>query len=663
LGGRGPAVGRRRTSARARHARPRDPTSDGAGRHLALAGRAVGRSRTIAGRRPGGGARRPVTARPARVVFVAGTGTAVGRAWVAAELRGGLPPAGRRVTARNPAQAFGPWDTSTEPDGLAAATGESPHDVCPPHRWYARALAPPMAAAALDAPAFTVRDLVAELRWPEQIDVGLVEGAGGPRSPIAADGDNVSLAGAIAPDLVLLVGEAGLGAINAVRMSVDTFGPAPVTVVLNRYDERDAVHRANRDWLVAQNRFRVGRGAGAAGVPGGSLAVRPPFRRLSARVGQTSEVPADPGGAGAPTPAARVTALTLVLVSAAATTTAVVHRFASIGRAGLLALAFVALAFAVGVGRWRRALGMRTVLVLTVGLLAVAVAYWPPDSTDLWSYAAYGRIMSHYGASPYRHVPVEYSNDRAVRRVGPVWQNTSSVYGPLWNGISAGVVALANTDAHSTRTLFQGLAALSVFLAALLVARRTRAPAAVALIGLNPLVIYDIVNGGHNDALVGLAILVGVLLATRERFVLAAVALALGALVKLVALLALAALIVWVWRRRGSRPALASGAAAGGVVALGYAVSGGLDALKPLQDARLQMSRNSIWLLTSSDGRARLFGLDRALLSPDFLRPVATISMITVLLLAAVLVASRLRDRTPTLVVGSALVAYLLASM
>ncbi|HMF81770.1 MAG TPA: glycosyltransferase 87 family protein [Acidimicrobiia bacterium] len=374
-------------------------------------------------------------------------------------------------------------------------------------------------------------------------------------------------------------------------------------------------------------------------------------------------MPADPGGAGAPTTADRVTALTLVLVSAAATTTAVVHRFASIGRAGLLALAFVALAFAVGVGRWRRALGMRTVLVLTVGLLAVAVTYWPRDSTDIWSYAAYGRMMSHYGASPYRHVPVEYSNDRAVRRVGPVWQNTSSVYGPLWNGISAGVVALANTDAHSTRTLFQGLAALSVFLAALLVARRTRAPAAVALIGLNPLVIYDIVNGGHNDALVGLAILVGVLLATRERFVLAAVAIALGALVKLVALLALAALIVWVWRRRGSRPALASGAAAGGVVALGYAVSGGLDALKPLQDARLQMSRNSIWLLTSSDGRARLFGLDRALLSPDFLRPVATISMITVLLLAAVLVASRLRDRTPTLVVGSALVAYLLASM
>src|SRR5262249_60835688 len=101
----------------------------------------------------------------------------------------------------------------------------------------------------------------------------------------------------------------------------------------------------------------------------------------------------------------------------------------------------------------------------------------------------------------------------------------------------------------------------------------------------------------------------------------------------------------------------------GGVVALGSAVSGGLDALKPLRDARLQMSRNSIWLLTGADGRSRLFGLDRPPLSSGFLRPIATVSIIVVLVLAAVLVAGRLRDRTPTLVVGSALVAYLLASM
>src|SRR4029450_2058314 len=211
-------------------------------------------------------------------------------------------------------------------------------------------------------------------------------------------------------------------------------------------------------------------------------------------------------------------------------------------------------------------------------------------------------MVSRYGESPYRHVPVEYANDRAIRRVKPAWQNTSSVYGPLWNGVSAGVVSVTQTHQLSTRIWFQVLAALSVFLAVLLVARRTRAPAAVALIGLNPLVIYDVVNGGHNDALVGLAVLGGVLFATRKRFVLAAVVIGLAALVKLVALLGLAALAVWVWRRRGPPPPSISSPRGGVVGAGGYAVSGGLDALTPLQEARLQMSRNSIWLLAGSDG-------------------------------------------------------------
>jgi Glycosyltransferase family 87 len=372
-------------------------------------------------------------------------------------------------------------------------------------------------------------------------------------------------------------------------------------------------------------------------------------------------VPSDPGGGDAPTAADRGIALTLVLVSVSATALVTARRFSTANRAGLLALAFAALALAIFVGRWRRALRMPMVVALSAVLLIVGVARWPRDSTDLWSYAAYGRMVSHYGASPYRHVPVEYSNDRAIRRVKPTWQNTSSVYGPLWNGISAGVVSVTQTRQLSTRIWFQSLAALSVFLAVLLIARRTRSPAAVALLGLNPLVIYDVVNGGHNDALVGLALLVGVLLASRERFKLAALAIALGALVKLVALLGLVALIVWIVRKRGVRPAAIATGIGGGVIAAGYALNGGFDALTPLREARLQMSRNSIWLLSSSEGRTNLFGLGRVQFSHDFLRTATTLSTIAVIVLAAVLVAGRLRDNTPTMVVGSALVAYLLA--
>jgi dethiobiotin synthetase len=205
-----------------------------------------------------------VTTRPARLVFVAGTGTAVGKTWTAAAVLARLRGTGLQVGARKPAQSFDAGDAPTDADVLAAATGEPPHDVCPPHRWYARALAPPMAADALGAPPFTVADLVAELCWPDGVDVGLIEGAGGPRSPIAADGDNVKLASAIAPDLVLLVTDAGLGTINAVRMSVVALAEEQVVVVLNRFDDHDPLHRRNRDWLSCRDGFDVVTGIEAA---------------------------------------------------------------------------------------------------------------------------------------------------------------------------------------------------------------------------------------------------------------------------------------------------------------------------------------------------------------------------------------------------------------
>ena len=377
-------------------------------------------------------------------------------------------------------------------------------------------------------------------------------------------------------------------------------------------------------------------------------------RLFAVRPDQTSD---------APTPADRALALILVLVSASATGTAVFQWFFAPGRAALLTIGFAGLALVLFRPRWRRALSMRTVVVLTLALSGLAVARWPRDSTDVWSYAAYGRMTAEYGASPYLHTPSDFPNDRVTRRVKPIWQDTESVYGPLWNGISAVVVGVTHIDARATRIAFQTLAALSVFLAVLLIARRTRDPAAAALIGLNPLVIYSVVNGGHNDALVGLGLLAAVLLATRERFALAGIALAVAASVKIVALLGLAALAVWIWRKRGVRPAAITIAVTGSAVSLGYALTGGLDGIAPLREARLQISHNSIWLLAHSQGRTNLFGLDRFYrFSPEYLDSAATWSTVLVLVLAAVLVWGRLRDRTPALVVGSALVAYLLAA-
>jgi dethiobiotin synthetase len=196
--------------------------------------------------------------RPGTLILVTGTGTGIGKTWWAAATARALCSRGLSVAARKPAQSFAPGDTATDADLLAAATAEAAQDVCLPHRWYEVAMAPPMAAEVLGRPAFTISDLAGELTWPSGTLVGLIEGAGGSRSPLAADGDTVDLAAAVRPDAVVLVADAGLGTINAVRLAApDLAEIAPLTVALNRYDAADDLHGRNRAWLAEREGLQV----------------------------------------------------------------------------------------------------------------------------------------------------------------------------------------------------------------------------------------------------------------------------------------------------------------------------------------------------------------------------------------------------------------------
>jgi dethiobiotin synthetase len=193
--------------------------------------------------------------RPRTLVFVAGTATDIGKTWWSAALARELRSAGVSVAARKPVQSCEPG-TTTDAEVLAEATGEEPGRVCPPARTFLVAWAPPMAARELGIPAFTTDDLAGGIDWPPSVDVGLVEGVGGPRSPISADGDNVALARHLAPDVVVLVADAGLGTINAVRLSAHAFADFPVVVVLNRYGD-ETLHARNHEHLVSVDGFDV----------------------------------------------------------------------------------------------------------------------------------------------------------------------------------------------------------------------------------------------------------------------------------------------------------------------------------------------------------------------------------------------------------------------
>jgi dethiobiotin synthetase len=197
--------------------------------------------------------------RPERLVLVVGTGTEVGKTWVACRVARALRRRGLIVVARKPAQSYDAGDDLSDTDAalLAHATGDHPAAVCPQHRWYPVAMAPPMAAEALGRRPFAIADLVDELAWPAVVGVGLVEAAGGVRSPLAVDGDAVAFAAAVRPDRVVLVADAGLGTINGVRLSRAALAPWPVTVVLNRFDPADDLHVRNLEWLAGVDGYEV----------------------------------------------------------------------------------------------------------------------------------------------------------------------------------------------------------------------------------------------------------------------------------------------------------------------------------------------------------------------------------------------------------------------
>lgn len=197
------------------------------------------------------------------VIVVAGTGTEVGKTWAGARLATALRDRSLTVQARKPAQSFEPDDPleGTDAAQLGAATGEEPTTVCPAHRWYTIAMAPPMAADALGREPLVLGELADELAasWGDtSADVRMVELAGGIWSPIAHDGDCLDLTRVLAPDTIVLVADAGLGTINAIRPAVAALTAiAPVVTLLNRFDAGDELHRRNRDWLADRDGFEV----------------------------------------------------------------------------------------------------------------------------------------------------------------------------------------------------------------------------------------------------------------------------------------------------------------------------------------------------------------------------------------------------------------------
>ena len=303
------------------------------------------------------------------------------------------------------------------------------------------------------------------------------------------------------------------------------------------------------------------------------------------------------------------------------------------------------------------------VMAAVAGVTLAAVVAPPRRSQDLYLYNLYGRLVVEHQVNPYADPPRAAGDDPALDRVEHAWQNTRANYGPLFVAVSSVGAAVAQTSPLKARLFHQGLAAAALAVALALLWRRDRSLRPLVLLGLNPAT-ATIVNGGHNDLLVGVAVLAAVLLALRSRNRAAGVAMAAAALVKLVALLPAVGLVAWVWHRQGRR---AAGALAGwlaGTTALAYLAVGGLAALEPLREARVQVSRSSPWAglrfaLVSTFRQQGDSGTAAGVTAGEW---VSTLAVVTVAALAVLVVVGRRWSREPFDVVAGTQAAYLLGA-
>jgi hypothetical protein len=341
-------------------------------------------------------------------------------------------------------------------------------------------------------------------------------------------------------------------------------------------------------------------------------------------------------------------ALATVMISIA-TLLLAVESITPAQRATLLVVAIGAWIALVVLGWTRGTLPLRPVLVAIALTLLCAVATPSHQSDDVYAYAMYGRIMTEHHHNPYATYPMHFEGDPMRRHVADMWQRTPDIYGVGFTAIMAAVAPLIGESTFLAHFVYQLVAVAAVVGLLWLLWRRTRSPIALAFVGLHPLMAVSVVNGGHPDALIGLALFAGVLLALERRPVLAGLTFAFAVSINPTAIAAATVLTVWAYRRWSRQEVITFAAIVGALGALPYVFLSGW--LSTAHAHAGLVSRQSIWTVFGS------------IAGGDALRVAAGngTTLVAGALLLMVLIRHTRRD-TPEVAIAAAIAAFLVAS-
>ena len=155
---------------------------------------------------------------------------------------------------------------------------------------------------------------------------------------------------------------------------------------------------------------------------------------------------------------------------------------------------------------WKPKVKRLFALGTTLSLLTICVP--PLTSADVLMYAAYGRLQA-IGRDPYEITPAEVFRgqfDPVLRWTERPWQDTPSVYGPITSWTQLLANKLGGENMHDIVFWLQVFSVVPFIIACagvvLLAHGDTRRQARAALLTIaNPMLIWAVVAGAHNEAL------------------------------------------------------------------------------------------------------------------------------------------------------------------
>ncbi len=225
---------------------------------------------------------------------------------------------------------------------------------------------------------------------------------------------------------------------------------------------------------------------------------------------------------------------------------------------GLIVVCWVLIGRLAAPGRPRRL--SRSQLSHTLAMWAVPLLVTPPlFSRDVYSYLAVGSMMAQ-GYNPYDSGPYDVlgDSDPYAHQVDVLWQDTPSPYGPVFLLIARGVVAISGDHVIAGVLLQRLVELIGVALIVWAIPRLARIcgvdPVAALWLGaVNPLVLFHLIGGGHNEALMIGAMMAGLVIALERSVVLGTMFITVGVGIKATAGMALAFLVIMLALRAGGR--------------------------------------------------------------------------------------------------------------